>query len=90
MPCTIAQERVSSNQKKKKKSCIIPKKVEEGVGGGRIALLIANDTDRESFIRAAECVLCFLLYFICVNLHTSGPDKTAIHTPGEPCEPAGM
>lgn len=53
-------------------------------------LLIENNNDAESLIRVAECVLCFLIYFICLDLHTSGPDKTAIHTPSEPCEPPGM
>lgn len=53
-------------------------------------LMIENNTDREFLIRVAECVLCFLIDFICLNPHTSGPDKTAIHTPSEPCEPWGM
>lgn len=44
----------------------------------------------ESLIRVGECVKPLLIDFVCLDLHTSGPDKTAIHTPNEPCEPSGM
>lgn len=82
---TIAQDRVSRYQKR-----FMYQPVRREKKNTLCGLLIENDTDRESLIIVAECVLGFLIYFICLNLHTSGPDKTAIHTPNEPCEPPGM